>query len=152
MFYSSEFDLQTVANSCTAPTILAARCWLMLTSAALKMVTVLKMTALIPDHCWKNMMTRQSKNGCQIGLLFNSEKNDNGRTLKNTIRFENKLNFFAKVMFRKDLIKNVIQYCVILIVDKLKKYLQFIDVFRFRSRGKDIILVCIQLHFRMSER
>jgi hypothetical protein len=62
---------------------------LMLTSAALKMVTVLKMTALIPDHCWKNMMTRQSKNGCQIGLLFNSEKNDNGRALKNTIWFEN---------------------------------------------------------------
>jgi hypothetical protein len=48
----------------------------MLTLAALKMVTVLKIIALMPHHCWKNIVARQSKNGCHTALFFNSENID----------------------------------------------------------------------------
>ncbi len=50
----------------------------MLTLAALKIVTVLKMTALTPDHCWKTMVAKHKMNGCQTAFVFISEMKESG--------------------------------------------------------------------------
>ena len=61
-----------MATSWVTPTMFVARWELMEILAAKKMFTVLKITTLTPDHCWKIMSIIEMPKGTRVFFVHNS--------------------------------------------------------------------------------
>lgn len=63
-----------VINTCTTPTIIAHTFGSKLLPAALKIDTEKKITALIPENCWKNIKLTQMKKPLRLAVTANKSR------------------------------------------------------------------------------